>query len=290
MRILVLGASGMIGHRLFWELAHLGHDVYGSVRSPGEKFNQFVTKFNNKIFKSIDARQFSTVSSLLEKIKPDLIINAIGIVKQNKNANDWEQCIELNSLFPQRLALECAQRKIRMIQLSTDCVFSGEKGNYTEQDWPDATDCYGKSKILGEVVGNPFVLTVRTSTVGNEIENRKGLLEWFLNSTGEVKGFKGALYSGFTTKELAKVFHEHVFPQQNLSGLYHISAPVINKFELLQIFKKHFKKEINIVQDDSLKVKRDLCDNKFRKVTKFVKPDWDKMVEELARDYRGIYV
>lgn len=284
MKVIVLGANGMIGHRLTYDMASFGHDVWAGSRKQNRNLEKLKSLSTFNIFYEEKMTDMSALSNHLREIKPDVIINALGIVKQNPLSLNADVVYQVNSIFPQQLGLLCQDFGIRLIQLSTDCIFDGKKGNYTEADIPDPEDHYGKSKYLGEVRDLDNVLTIRSSTVGHELNSKKGLLEWFLNSTGNVKGFQGALYSGFTTKEFSKILHRVVLPNKNLKGLYHIASPTISKFDLLQLFKKSFKKEIQIDTDHTTIIKRNLDDSKFRKMTGFVPQSWEQMVIELAQD------
>src|SRR5581483_8348081 len=183
------------------------------------------------VLSDVDARRFDSIIGAFAAAKPDAVINCIGIVKQRAEANDPIPSLEINARFPHRLAQLCRATGSRLIHISTDCVFSGKKGMYTEQDQSDAEDLYGRSKFLGEV-GEPPALTLRTSIIGREIESRYGLVEWFLGSRGRVRGFTGAIYSGFTTLEFSKIIARVLLDFPDLSGVYHVSSDPISKHDL----------------------------------------------------------
>jgi dTDP-4-dehydrorhamnose reductase len=284
MRILVLGSHGMIGHKLFVELQRLGHDVYGTTRTLDKKLPQGMNPFLSKTISNIDAFQFSSIEQVLDEVRPDFVINAIGIIKQSHETRDHDLCYQINALFPHKLAYACEYRKIRLLQLSTDCVFSGLKGAYTEADTPDAQDIYGQTKFLGEVTNLNYTLTIRISAIGKELGSKRGLLEWFLNANDKVRGFSGALYTGFTTIQLAKIIHQYILPNKDLRGLFHVSSDCIDKYTLLKNLNESFHKNLLVEKVSTPVIKRDLNSLKFQQTTQFKSPSWAMMVDELAKD------
>ena len=170
-----------------------------------------------------------------------------------------------------------------MIHLSTDCVFSGASGNYREDDPSDATDLYGKSKYLGEV-SEQNCLTLRTSMIGNELFRRKSLLEWFLAQKGSIRGFKKAIFSGFTTLELSRIIEMMIVRFPGASGLYHVSSEPISKYDLLNLIKTKLKLPIKILPDESFFCDRSLDSSKFRDEFDYQPPTWEEMVDELSQD------
>lgn len=292
MKVIVLGANGMIGHRLTYDLASFGHEVWAGVRAPNRDLERLKSLTNFNLFCEEKMTDMSALTKHLEKIKPDIILNALGIVKQNPLCQNAEIIYQTNSVFPQQLAMLCEKLKIRFIQLSSDCIFTGKKGNYTELDVPDAEDLYGKSKFLGEIKGMDNVLTIRSSWIGHEMNTKISLLEWFLHSSGTIKGFSNALYTGFTTKEFSLILNQIVFPNKKINGLLHLASPAISKYDLLHLFKKHFKKDIQINTDDALVKNLILDGTQFIKLTGFVPKSWDQMISELANDQlsREFYV
>ncbi len=217
---------------------------------------------------------------LFATVRPDCVVNCIGLVKQLADSNDPLQAVPVNTLLPHRLADLCKTTQSRLIHISTDCVFSGEKGNYLETDFPDAHDLYGRSKLLGEV-DYPHAITLRTSIIGHEILGSKSLVNWFLSQQGAVKGFSRAIFSGLPTVELATVVRDFVLPNQNLHGLYHVASQPINKFDLLKIISKVYGKKIEIVPSEDLVIDRSLNANRFNQATHYRSPDWYTLVEKM---------
>jgi len=194
--------------------------------------------------------------------------------------------ISLNALLPHRVSLICRAAKIRMIHISTDCVFSGKKGNYLESDKSDAEDLYGRSKFLGEVAYSPHSITLRTSIIGRELKTRLGLIEWFLSQKDgdTIRGYKHAIFSGFTTDELSRIIMSNIIPYPELTGLYHVSSDPINKYNLLQIANQVFGRRINILPDEDFFMDRSLDSTRFRQATGYQPPSWPEMIQELAKD------
>ena len=188
--------------------------------------------------------------------------------------------IPINALLPHRLAEICGLFGARLIHISTDCVFSGKKGLYTETDFADADDLYGRSKYLGEI-DYPHAVTLRTSIIGHELNGSRSLVSWFLAQHGQVCGFRRAVFSGLPTVELGRVILEQVLPNSELHGLYHVSAEPINKFELLKLLARHYRKNIEIIPKDDLVINRSLNSKKFRQATKFHPKSWDMMVQSM---------
>ncbi len=278
MKILILGGSGMLGHRLYVNLSPY-HATYVTVK---EKHNPFPKVFpDNYVVCGVDGLITEQVIETIVSHSPDVIINCIGLIKQVNNTNPLPS-IMLNTLLPHQIALICRAANIRMIHISTDCIFSGGKnvGNYAESDQSDATDLYGRSKFLGEVY-YPGCVTIRTSIIGMELKNHLGLIDWFLRQEGEIKGFERAIYTGFTTDELSKIIMKY-FLNDNLHGMYHVSSNPISKYKLLELAKYAFKKEINIKQDNEFVCNRALDSTRFRGIANYSPPSWDEMIGEMA--------
>lgn len=283
MRVLILGASGMLGHKLVqsWRGRF---DVWATMRGRFADFEHLGILSRDRAIERVDVLDFETVTSAVEMARPDLVVNCIGIVKQMLKANDPVLPITINSLFPHRLASVCRARGCRLVHISTDCVFSGSKGMYSEDDVPDADDLYGRSKLLGEVTG-PAVMTIRTSIIGPELKNGHGLLEWFLSNQGRrVKGFTQSFFSGLTTLAFAAVLGDMLESHPSLSGLWHVSAERISKFDLLSLLRRDFQVEVEIEPSPELQVDRSLDSTRFWRLTGFAPPPWEKMVQELASD------
>lgn len=282
MKILVMGANGLIGSTIFKVLSGSSQfEVFGTVRSD-VNLSIFENDSKNKIFAGVDVKSDSYLIDILLKVKPSIIINCIGLTKHRKEGSDIISAVSINSLFPHKLFQFCQMIDARFIHISSDCVFSGSRGDYLETDLPDSLDLYGKSKALGEVVSGK-ALTLRTSTIGHEINTKHGLLEWFLDQTGSCKGFKKAIFSGIPTISLAHIIKDYVIPNEALIGLYHVSAPPINKFDLLNLVAKVYNKKINIQADEDFQVDRSLNSTKFNLATGYVSPDWDSLIRAMRK-------
>lgn len=281
MKILILGGSGMLGHRLWLNLRQF-HETWVTVRDDRSVIPDMPEFPREYIRTHVDARTFDEVTRALASIQPDLVINCIGLIKQLGHiAKDPLFSISINALLPHRVSLICRAAHIRMIHISTDCVFSGRKGYYVEGDHSDAEDIYGRTKFLGEVF-YPHTITLRTSLIGRELKNHLGLIEWFLAQKGTIHGFNKAIYTGFTTDELSRVILNHVIPNTNLSGLYHVSSEQISKYDLLNLTKVAFRKDIEILPDEDFVCDRSLDSSRFQAATGYAPPTWSEMINELA--------
>jgi len=220
------------------------------------------------------------LTRLFDSVKPDFVVNCVGIVKQLPQSNDPLAVLPINSLLPHRLARLCEIVGARLVHLSSDCVFSGKKGSYLESGVPDATDLYGRSKLLGEV-DYPHAITLRTSLIGHELQGARGLVNWFLTQEGSVRGFTKAIFSGLPTVEIARVIEEHVLPHPELHGVYHLSADPISKYDLLSTVKDVYGKQIEIIPDDSLAIDRSLDSTRFQEATGFVSKPWYELVQAM---------
>ncbi len=278
--ILILGVSGMLGSALFKILSQLNYNVYGTVRSLQD--NSFFKKSElERIVQDIDVLNFDDLIALFNQIKPKIVINCIGVIKQQFASKDPLAVLPINALLPHRLSHLCSLVNSRLILISTDCVFDGLKGNYVESDKPNADDLYGKSKILGEIADEKHVFTIRTSIIGHELYSKRSLIDWFLNSMDSVNGFKNAIFSGLPTCELANVIGNLIIPNQQLFGLYHVSVDPISKNDLLNLTKEIYKKEIKIIPSSDIRIDRSLNSDKFRFETGYKPPDWKELIENL---------
>ena len=283
MRLLILGGDGMLGHRLL--KSYLGHhEVRVTVRRPLKDYAQYCLFSADNTFANVDVLNFGQVTEIVRNYEPEAVINAVGIVKQRAEAADAILSLETNSVLPHRLSQLCADAGARLVHLSTDCVFSGEKGMYTEDDLEDATDLYGRSKLLGEVAAS-HALTLRTSIIGLELSRQKSLIEWFLAQKGVVKGFTRAIYSGFTTREMARIIEFALLERPGLSGLWHVASSAISKYDLLSQFSdKLGRRDVNIVADGTFFCDRSLDGSRFEAETGYVPPAWEVMLRELAEE------
>ena len=280
MKILMLGVSGMLGNAVFRVLsAHLDLRVTGTVRSETSR-RHFSNGHSRQIITGVDVENHDSLVRTFATVRPDVVVNCVGLVKQLSDANDPLQAIPINSLLPHRLAALCQAGGSRLIHISTDCVFSGSKGNYLETDFPDADDLYGRSKLLGEV-DYPHAITLRTSIIGHELSGNRSLVNWFLAQEGAVKGFARAVFSGLPTVELANVILDFVLPRPGLRGLYHVSAEPINKYELLRLVAEAYGKTIEIIPDEELTIDRSLNSDRFRNETGYAPPEWPELVQRM---------
>lgn len=275
----------MIGHGLFYELSRYNDlDVYASAREDTNINKWFPLNLKEKIKTNIDVNHFDSIIEVLSFAQPDVVINCVGLIKQNPLVEIPLLAISINSLFPHRVASICRAMGIRMIHVSTDCVFSGEKGKYKETDPSDATDLYGSTKFLGEVV-YPQCITLRTSIIGHELRGKRGLVEWFLSQKGTIKGFTHAIYTGLPTIEFARVIKEYILTNPNLSGLYHVSAEPISKYDLLKLIAIRYSKEIQINPFDDFYSDRSLDSTRFKQATGYQPPSWEELVEKMYQNY-----
>lgn len=282
MKVLVLGASGMIGGTMFRVLSESGElDVVGTIRS--EKVRMlFPASLAKKMISSIDLAVTDVLLRLFREVRPDVIVNCAGLTKHLPAGNEPLPALTINAILPHRLAELCAISGARLIHVSTDCVFSGSSGDYRETDHPDATDLYGKTKYLGEVTGSN-IITLRTSTIGHEYGTHHGLLEWFLGQS-ECKGFRRAIFSGLPTVVFARVVRDLVIPDEAMSGLYHVGARPIDKDRLLRLIAKVYGKATVIVPDDEMTIDRSLNVERFAAVSGYRAPEWPELIE-IMRSY-----
>jgi dTDP-4-dehydrorhamnose reductase len=285
MKILILAITGMLGHKLFSQLSQYKEfDVYGTARSSRQLEQWFGKKAMGNIYSNIDAHNFDSLIQVFGEVKPDVVINCIGIIKQLHASTDPLVAINLNALLPHKIANLCMVSGTRMIGISTDCVFDGKQGNYTENDLSNASDLYGRTKFLGEV-DYPHAITLRTSIIGHELKGGYGLIDWFMNQQGNINGYKQVIYSGFPTVELANIIAQYVIPKPELKGLYQVSAAPIAKYDLLQMVAKRYKKEIHIQAVEEPIIDRSLDSQRFRNSTGYQPPDWEVLVDHMADDY-----
>ena len=280
MKILVLGGNGMLGHQFLcsWQDQH---DVRVTLRRQRSDYGTELFTPNNS-YAGIDVRSMAAVESVIEEFRPDAVVNAIGVTKQRADGESVIPTIEINALFPHRLADLCGRHGIRMVHMSTDCIFSGRDGFYDEQAVSDAEDLYGRSKFLGEV-NQPHVVTLRKSTIGLELGGAHGLVEWFLAQRGTIRGFRKAIYSGLVSTELARVIERILLDFPNLSGIWNVASEPINKYDLLvQLSERIGRKDIEIEPYDSFVCDRSLNGAAFRRQTGYIAPSWTAMLDELA--------
>lgn len=292
MRILVLGGTGMLGHKLFQMLGAVYPETYATVRgpvstSPFDKIPFFQT---DHVLSGVDVTDFDHLNRVIQEICPDYILNCVGVIKQRKDVLLPIQSITLNALLPHKLAEITSKYGGRLIHFSTDCVFDGKKGGYTEEDRSNARDMYGQTKALGEVFADN-VLTLRTSIIGRELRGYASLLDWFLMQSGKtIQGFTNAIYSGVTTNQMARAVQVILERYSDLSGLYQIVADPINKYELLKLAREKFQVDVEIKPFADFYIDRSMCGDKFEQATGYRSPAWSILMQDLANEadmYRG---
>ena len=283
MKALILGGSGMLGHKVYQKFKNR-FDTYATFRdfSQYKKYNIFE---ENHAIHPFSCENPKNLNDILAGIRPDFVVNCIGITKHQLIADNPIQMITTNSLFPHILSHACGQINAKLILISTDCVFSGKAGQYKENDFSDADDLYGRTKYLGEVAKTENTLTIRTSIIGRELKTSLGLLEWFLSQkTGKVKGYKNAIFSGFTTEALSDILINIIEKQKTIYGLYNISADAINKFDLLNLINRIFKLRTEIVPFEDFYCDRSLNSSKFKEITGIKPLSWENMISNMLKD------
>ncbi len=281
MRVLVLGASGMLGNAVIDVFSQdSSYEVWGTLRS-ASALRYFAVEQRARLLVGVDVLDQDALVRALDMVRPNVVINCVGLIKQLADAQDPLSTLPVNAMFPHRLARLCGLADIRVIHVSTDCVFSGRTGAYTESDPSDAEDLYGKSKFIGELHDLKHAITIRTSIIGHELNSNFALVDWFLSQTGAVRGFAKAIFSGLPTVELASVIKDCVLTHPELHGLYHVAAAPITKLELLRLISRQYKKEIDIVPDECLVIDRSLNYERFRQATGYVAPAWPDLIEKM---------
>lgn len=270
----------MLGHKL-WLTAAPRHETWVTLRGGGDSLPEVFDR--TRVVPNVSADRFETVKAAFDRVRPDAVVSCIGVVKQRAEASDPIVAITVNSLFPHRVAALCAERGARMIHVSTDCVFSGRRGRYTEQDAADATDLYGRTKHLGEVAG-PGAVTLRTSIIGRELSATQGLVEWFLAQRGTIPGYSKAIFSGLTTAEFSRVILDVIERHPDLTGVYHVASAPISKQDLLERLNRALDRGLTIRPDASVAIDRSLDGSRFAAAAGYAAPAWDTMIEELAGD------
>ncbi len=285
MKVLILGGAGMLGHKLVQQWRGR-FDVWTTVRGNYSTVERFGLFEPEKTIGSVTAENFDSIIQAFAVAKPDVVVNCIGVIKQLKASQDPTVTLAINSIFPHRVAALCRASGARFITLSTDCVFSGARGDYLETDTPDAVDLYGQSKHWGEVEGENC-LTIRTSIIGRELGTAHSLVDWFLSNRGlnkTLKGFTGAIYTGFPTIVLADILADIIETKANTHGLWHLSSDPISKFDLLQIINREFEADLKIEPDSDFKCDRSLNSERYRREFNFKPPSWAEMIRLMADD------
>jgi dTDP-4-dehydrorhamnose reductase len=279
-KVLVLGTTGMLGNAVFRFLSRSpGFSVIGTARTSGA-FRYLPEDLKGLVKVGVDVNNPDSLLELISDVRPTVVINCVGLIKQLAQADDPLEILPINSILPHRLAHLCKLADARLVHVSTDCVFSGRRGMYVESDVSDTEDLYGKSKYIGEVDYSHSV-TLRTSIIGHELNSSNGLIGWFLNQEGQVKGYGSAIFSGLPTVELARVIKDYVIPNRSMQGLFHVSVEPISKFDLLRLVSDVYGKKIDINRDDQLVIDRSLDSTRFRKLTGYRPPAWPELIQQM---------
>jgi dTDP-4-dehydrorhamnose reductase len=287
MTVLILGVSGMLGHKLFQLLGAAGHDVAGTMRDDraASALAGIPLFAGTNVVWAVDAMNWAQLRSLLESRRPDVVVNALGIIKQRPEASSATPAIQINALLPHQIADSIARWNGRLIHFSTDCVFSGRRGNYLEADASDAEDLYGKTKFLGEVAQAPNAVTLRSSIIGRELQRHRSLLDWVLSQNHRrVQGYSRVIYSGLTTIEMAAVVDRIIRRHPGLHGLYHVASEPISKDALLRLLIDAYQLDIDVTSVDTPVSDRSLNGDRFSAETGYVAPPWPELVRALASD------
>lgn len=284
MKILVCGTSGLIGSTVLRVLAAQSSlEMFGTLRSR-HALSFFPKGLTAHILTGIELTDPDTLNRLFSEIKPAIVINCTGLTKHLPGAEDPLTVLPVNTLLPHRLSKLCAITGARLIQISTDCIFSGKTGNYREDDPADAPDIYGRSKAMGEVTAS-HAITLRTSTIGHELDSAYGLLNWFLAQPDRCKGFRNAVFSGLPTVEFARIIRDLVIPRPELQGIYHVAAQPIAKFDLLHLIAGTYGKSITIDPDESFVIDRSLDATRFNQATGYTPPAWPELIRMMHADH-----
>lgn len=283
MKILVLGATGLLGHTLFQVLSKIkNYEVFGTIRESNSKA-YFTDVLAANLIVAKDLSDVTQIDNLIERLTPHVIINCIAVPRNVKSSE--LEIFKIYSLLPQRLKHICDSNSMRLIQISSDGVFSGRRGNYSETDVPDATDIYGISKFLGEVKGENAI-TLRTSIIGHELKSKMGLLEWFLNQTDSCEAYGNSIFSGFTSIEISKIIRDKII-NSCLNGVYHLASEPISKHKLLSLIKNRYEFEIRLNVNNSFSIDRSLNGDRFNKDANYQPPSWITLIDEMYLHHLG---
>jgi len=278
MRVLVLGANGMFGSMIATVLSRSeGLEVEQTVRASAKRHGGMADVETHRL----DVLDEAALSAVIKAANPDVVINCTGLIKQHAIASDALVIFPINALFPHKLARLCAGMGIRVIQFSTDCIFSGKDGNYADDAPSDADDYYGTSKRIGEITDMSNALTLRTSIIGHEAFEALQLVDWFLSQSGSVKGYARAIFTGFPTVEIGNVLRDYVLGNEALSGVYNLSADPISKLDLLGLIRDEYGHNIEIIPDSDVRIERSLNSDRFRAETGYTPPDWPTLVKKM---------
>ena len=274
----------MLGHMAVRVLSK-EHDVIGTTRSAVMETNG-LSRFleSDKWIGNIDVRKLEDLTKLVNRVKPDVILNCVGLVKQKMTSLTYIESIEINALLPHRLAQICEDSNSRLIQISTDCVFGCEPGVKSQFTEPDSKDLYGRTKLLGEVTYGS-ALTLRTSIVGRQLSGDESLFEWIINQrNGSVNGYQNARYTGLTTQALAEVILKIISEHHHLRGLWQVASEEISKYQLVEQLNQILDLGITLRSDTEFNCDRRLDGNPFERETGIITPSWKAMLQSFAAD------
>lgn len=258
-----------------------GLEVRGTARSLDGVPGAFADRFRDQVVTGVDVLDRPALRKVLADARPDVVVNAVGVIKQLPTVANTALTAEINGLLPHVLAQACDEIGARLVHPSTDCVFSGRRGAYDEDDVPDPVDFYGRSKLLGEVSAAPH-LTLRTSIIGPELTGKASLVEWFLAQRGRsVRGFRRAIYSGLPTTELAELIADVIVEHPDLNGLWHVASEPIDKHHLLQLVAEAYDWTGEIVPDDTFVIDRSMRADRLREETGYAPPSWPELVKRM---------
>lgn len=283
MTILVLGATGLLGNAVFRRLAGTSRRVFGTIRSEAARA-LFDAAQAERLLVVENLEELGAITRLLDRLRPEVVINCIAA--RRTGVSDPIRSIMVHAVLPQRLAHLCRTLNSRLIQISSDGVFSGARGHYSEDDAPDADDAYGVSKLLGEV-SSPRAITLRTSIIGHEMQSGTGMLEWFLSQQDQCRGYTRAIFSGFPSVVLADIIKDVIIPRGDLHGIFHVASQPISKFDLLELVAQRYRKAIRLIPDDTVTIDRSLNADRFAAATGYIPPPWPLLVDLMYRDKFG---
>lgn len=281
MRVLVLGAAGLLGNAMFRILGETtGWTTLGATRRP----EAFPESLRGEVLRCGDLENPVAIAEVFDAARAEVVVNCLSIGRRELREENFAAVVQRLSVLPQRLAQQCRRVGARLIHFSSDGVFSGSRGNYSEDDFPDASDAYGIAKLLGEL-RDPHTVTIRTSMLGHELSGASGLLEWFLAQEARARCYRHAIFSGLPTCEIARIVREFVVPHRELSGVYHVAAAPISKFELLSLVAHTYGKAIDIEPDDGVRIDRSLNSDRFARATGYRAPGWPELVTAMHDDH-----
>lgn len=285
MRILILGGNGMIGHKMYQIISKFNEDTWVTLRNDLSTYTFSGIYKYERVIDNINLLDFKNLLSKLNEIKPDIILNSCGVTIRRGVEKIKSNSILINSALPHLLNEWVSSNNKRLIHFSTDCVFSGRKGDYLDNDIKDAYDLYGSTKSLGEIIDSNFAITLRGSMIGRELENKTELFEWFLKQSNKnIKGFSKVIYSGITTVKMAEIVLRIINYYPNLTGIYNISSKPISKFDLLKLCNEHFGINAIIEMDNSYSSNKNLISDKFFNEIGIEQPNWVGLIRQLKDD------